>query len=166
MAEVPKVARVPKSGCVNFNNVLTVELNTRKMQKDRKIGPKIEKTCQKYGEIRQKLSEIRVGIGQNPGGKKSFFRARENPGIWRRTPGPEISGFFKPPKNLHHSRVRVLLPFFIFLRKGVHHPKSGFFGVFWGPTEISGIFIIFSDHFSGIYFGNLINYFNLFLERY
>ena len=140
------------------------KIKSRKLQKDRKIGPKIEKTCQKSGENNPKLSEIRTGIGQNPGGKKSFFRARENPGIWRRTPGPEISEFFKPPKNLHHSRVWVLLPFLIFLRKGVHHPKSGFFGVFLGPTEISGIFIIFSGYFSRINFGNYLIYFNFYLK--
>ena len=99
------------------------------MQKDREIMRKIEKTLPKIGKNNPKLSEIRTGIGQNPGGKKSFFRARENPGIWRRTPGPEIPEFFNPPKNLHHSRVWVLLPFLIFLRKGVHHPKSGFPGV-------------------------------------
>ena len=27
--------------------------------------------------------------------------------IWRRTPGPEISGFLKPPKKLHHFIVRT-----------------------------------------------------------
>ena len=123
------------------------------MQKDSKNNRKIEKTCQKIGENNPKLSEIPAGSVKIGPGKKSLFWGPKNPEIWGAREIPENPEFSKPPKNLHHSRVWVLLPFFIFLRKGVHHPKSGFFGVFLGYTEISGIFIDFSDHFSAFILG-------------
>ena len=123
------------------------------MQKDSKNNRKIEKTGPKIGKNNPKLSEIPAGSVKIGPGKKSLFWGPKNPEIWGAREIPENPEFSKPPKNLHHSRVWVLLPFFIFLRKGVHHPKSGFFSVFLGYTEISGIFIIFSDLFSGFILG-------------